>query len=292
MGDVHCGPSGSPTPTAQWQVSTNGGSTWANTSGSFVAITSDTGNEYRAVFTNTAGSATTNAATLTVLFPAQSTPNQSGYLAYAEPGESFTAVSASWTVPTVTCPPGATTDSAQWPGIGDDTTVQQDGTEAGCSAGTPYYYAWYEMYGDPDFNGGNWGEDVLSEQSYPVAPGDVITASVRVAGATWFLAITDANRWSWSIDIPSPPIPLSEASAEWIAEVPATSCDPQCTFGTLADFSPVTFTGATATGNGQSGPISSFPLAALQITGGSTVFAAPGPLDATGDAFTDTWYAN
>ncbi len=55
---------------------------------------------------------------------------------------------------------------------------------------------------------------------------------------------------------------------------------------------PVSFTGATATGNGQTGPISSFPFTALQITGGSTVFAAAGPLDVTGDGFTDTWYAN
>jgi hypothetical protein len=282
--------SGNPTSTVQWQVSTNGGSSWANTSVPFVAITSDNGNEYRAVFTNTAGSATTNTATLTVA--PETSPNQSGYVAYAEPGESFVAVSASWVVPTVTCLPGATTYSVQWPGIGDDTTVQQDGTEAACYAGTPYYQAWYDMYGDPDFNGGNWAADVLSEQSYPVAPGDVITASVSVAGSTWFLAITDANRWSWSIDIPSPPIPLSDASAEWIVENPATSCDPQCTFGTLADFSPVTFTGATATGNGQSGPISSFPYTAVQITGGPTVFAAPGPVDATGDGFTDTWYAN
>jgi hypothetical protein len=64
---------GSPNPTAQWQLSTNGGSTWSNISGATAAtysvtntITSQTGSEYRAVFTNSVGSATTNAATLTV----------------------------------------------------------------------------------------------------------------------------------------------------------------------------------------------------------------------------------
>jgi alpha-tubulin suppressor-like RCC1 family protein len=67
--------SGTPTPSVRWQVSVNGGSTWIDS-----AVTSTTisgmppayldymdGWEFRAVFTNLAGSATTNAATLTVL---------------------------------------------------------------------------------------------------------------------------------------------------------------------------------------------------------------------------------
>jgi autotransporter passenger strand-loop-strand repeat protein len=69
------GATGSPTPTVQWQVSTNGGSTWGNISGatattlSFATTTAQNGNQYRAVFTNSAGSATTTAATLTVNSP-------------------------------------------------------------------------------------------------------------------------------------------------------------------------------------------------------------------------------
>src|SRR6266478_3808053 len=63
---------GSPTPTVQWQVSTDGGATFSNVSGatsatlSFTTTLSQNGNQYRAVFTNSAGSATTTAATLTV----------------------------------------------------------------------------------------------------------------------------------------------------------------------------------------------------------------------------------
>jgi hypothetical protein len=63
---------GSPTPTVQWQVSTDGGVTFGNLSGatsttlSFTTALSQTGNQYRAVFTNAAGPATTTAATLTV----------------------------------------------------------------------------------------------------------------------------------------------------------------------------------------------------------------------------------
>jgi hypothetical protein len=58
--------------TVQWQVSTNGGSSFSNISGAtsttlaFTALTSQNGNQYRAVFTNSCGTATTTAATLTV----------------------------------------------------------------------------------------------------------------------------------------------------------------------------------------------------------------------------------
>src|SRR3989442_3852429 len=63
---------GSPTPTVQWQVSTDGGVTFNNVSGatsttlSFTTASSQNGYQYRAVFTNAAGTATTTAATLTV----------------------------------------------------------------------------------------------------------------------------------------------------------------------------------------------------------------------------------
>jgi hypothetical protein len=64
--------SGNPTPTVQWQVSTNKGRTWTDISGatdtsySFTAQKTDSGNQYHAVFNNSAGTAITNAATLTV----------------------------------------------------------------------------------------------------------------------------------------------------------------------------------------------------------------------------------
>jgi hypothetical protein len=67
---------GRPQPTVQWQQSTDGGSTWSDITGA-TSITysitdvplSDNGFEFRAVFANTAGSAMTNAATLTVNLP-------------------------------------------------------------------------------------------------------------------------------------------------------------------------------------------------------------------------------
>ena len=66
------GASGFPAPTVQWQVSTNNGTTWAaipgatSTTYSFSAVSGDNGRQYRAAFTNTGGTATSSAATLTV----------------------------------------------------------------------------------------------------------------------------------------------------------------------------------------------------------------------------------
>jgi hypothetical protein len=89
----------SPAPTYQWQVSSDGGSTWSNESdGSGIlgsatptlAITSATGalnsHEYRAVVTNTLGHATSTAATLTVGSAPAQTPYTFTTLAGTAPG--------------------------------------------------------------------------------------------------------------------------------------------------------------------------------------------------------------
>jgi len=62
---------GSPAPSVQWQVSTDGGANFVDIPGAmsttlmFAADPSQNGNQYRAVFTNDCGMATSNAATLT-----------------------------------------------------------------------------------------------------------------------------------------------------------------------------------------------------------------------------------
>jgi Bacterial Ig-like domain (group 3)/Bacterial Ig-like domain (group 2) len=65
--------SSNPASSVRWQVSTDGGKSFSDITGatsptySFVAGLTQKGDRYRAVFTNAVGSATTNAATLTVL---------------------------------------------------------------------------------------------------------------------------------------------------------------------------------------------------------------------------------
>jgi hypothetical protein len=105
---------GNPTPTVQWQVSTNGGSSFSNISGATgttytinSATAGQNGNLYRAVFTNSLGSATTATATLTVQSAPAVTTNPSSQTATAGANVTFTAaatgnpaVSVQWQVST------------------------------------------------------------------------------------------------------------------------------------------------------------------------------------------------
>jgi hypothetical protein len=89
---------GNPAPTVQWQVSTNGGTTWSNISGAngttytiANATAGQNGNQYRAVFTNSLGSATTSAGTLTVQYAPSVTLNPVSQTVSAGNPVTFTA---------------------------------------------------------------------------------------------------------------------------------------------------------------------------------------------------------
>jgi hypothetical protein len=88
--------SGNPTPTVQWQVSSDGGKTFSNLGGATTLTltnvqASQNGYKYRAVFTNSAGSATTSAATLTVQYAPTVTTNPSNQTVTATGSATFTA---------------------------------------------------------------------------------------------------------------------------------------------------------------------------------------------------------
>ncbi len=99
--------SGFPAPTVQWQVSTDGGATFNNIPGAtsttltFSAAASNDGYQYQAVFTNTAGTATTTAATLTVNVPPSVTTNPTNQMVLLGSSVSFTAAASGKPVPTV-----------------------------------------------------------------------------------------------------------------------------------------------------------------------------------------------
>gem|GEM_PF-1151009 len=98
---------GNPTPTVQWQQSTDGGATFQNVAGatsttlSFTTLASQNGNQYRAVFTNTVGSATTTAATLTVTAGPQITQNPTDQTVNAGQTAAFTSAASGSPTPTV-----------------------------------------------------------------------------------------------------------------------------------------------------------------------------------------------
>jgi uncharacterized delta-60 repeat protein len=99
--------SGSPTPSVQWQVSTDNGNTWTPIPGatsdslSFVASASQNGYQYEAVFTNSVGSVTTSPVTLTVETAPSITTNPSSVTAQAGAQASFTAAATGNPAPTV-----------------------------------------------------------------------------------------------------------------------------------------------------------------------------------------------
>jgi hypothetical protein len=131
------GASGSPVPAVQWQVSTNGGSTFTNdttdagnTTGILTvanATLPQSGNEYRAVFTNSAGSATTSAATLTVTGVAPAVTTQPANASVtAGAAATFTAAASGTPAPTV-----------QWQvSTNGGGTFSNDTTDAGATTGT------------------------------------------------------------------------------------------------------------------------------------------------------------
>jgi CSLREA domain-containing protein len=99
---------GTPTPAVQWQSNTGAGTPFVNIAGatsttySFSATTSQSGDQYRAVFTNPANTVTTSAATLTVSAPAGTL---SGTVATAASSYNLTAL--------------GTTDWAHWGALGN-----------------------------------------------------------------------------------------------------------------------------------------------------------------------------
>jgi hypothetical protein len=104
--------SGTPAPTVQWQGSTDSGSNFSNIPGAIsvsftlVATASDSGRQFRAVFTNTAGTATTNPATLAV------DPKPVAPMIVTQPSDQTTAVGSQVTFTAAAS--GVPAPSVQW----------------------------------------------------------------------------------------------------------------------------------------------------------------------------------
>lgn len=295
---------GNPAPSIQWEVSTGHGS-WQAISGatsntySFVAGTTDNLSEYEAVFTSSAGTVTSEPAILAVDYAMAE--NWSGY---AATGTTYSAVTASWHVPSLTCPSGqANTFSSQWVGIDgvNDATVEQDGTEADCTGATASYGAWYEMFGDSAVSGGAAvpiASGCTGLASCHVGVGDLITATVTAAGnGSWTLSMNDATSpdvWKFTTTISAPTTAPTRSSAEWIVERPEVCTGHnQCGITPLADFGTVQFTNATATTTNVAqsiGELGGEPIEMVSSSTDSTLLALPG--QPSGSGFTDAWFAS
>jgi len=168
--------------------------------------------------------------------------NWSGY-AVATSAGAVTDVKGSWIEPSLHSPSAANTYSAFWVGIDgyNSGTVEQIGTDLDTNAsGKAVYYAWYEMYPSSPVN-----------LSMKINPGDQLSGEVKYSGSNKFtLTLTDVTTkttFSTSQTLRS----ANRSSAEFIAEAPSSSSGVL----PLADFGTVSFSAASATISGTTGPI-------------------------------------
>jgi hypothetical protein len=119
--------SGNPTPTVQWQESTNAGSDWADVPGatsdtlSFTTNSDEDGYLYHAVFTNVIGSATSDPATLTVQYAPTVTTQPTSQTVTTGGTATFTAAASGNPTPTVQWQ-DSTDGGSTWSNIVDATS--------------------------------------------------------------------------------------------------------------------------------------------------------------------------
>ena len=137
--------------------------------------------------------------------------------------------------------------------------------------GVAQYQVWYEMYS----SGKQQPEQVIS--SMTIEPGDSISASAQyITSGThagqYELTITDNSRandsfttYQTSSQVQSPT--AENSSAEWVVEAPSVGNN----IASLANFGSVTFTSASATIDGVTGPIndSAWQSQAINIASGN-----------------------
>jgi hypothetical protein len=173
--------SGSPPPTVQWQVSTDGGSTWSNIAGattttySFTTTASQNGYEYRAVFTNSAGSATTNAATLTVNVAVTApsiTTQPANQTVTAGQTATFTAAASGFPTPTVQWQL-STNGGSTWSNISGATATSYSVTNTTTSqSGSEYRAVFTNSAGSATTNAATLTVNVVTQASVVTSSGE------------------------------------------------------------------------------------------------------------------------
>ena len=189
--------------------------------------------------------------------------NWAGYVLTS--GGPFDSVSASFTVPTLTCRPGQQVSGiSSWVGVDGappgDNQVFQDGVDSMCVSGQQVNTAWWEWY---PLSG--------NDLTMTVNTGDQILATVSSAGT---------DEWNWEINdettgaILQSPAPIAytgpASSAEWILEDPGDG-DQSKMIPFPLGCTPVTFSNMTVS------PGSWQPSASglVQIANDTSILATP-----------------
>jgi hypothetical protein len=218
------------------------------------------------------------------------TYNWAGYSVHHD-GTAFSDVQGDWVQPTASCSGNKTTLAAFFVGIdgaiSSSSSVEQTGTEADCSKGSPVYFAWYEMYPAPP----------VTISDCNVAASDAIHAEVQHGSGKSFTVTINVNGTQCFSHAVNAPVTPDLSTAEWIAEAPATGGH----FWPLTDFTQADFSNASATGNRHKGAIDDtawdFDANTMVARGNPnqpTIKAQPGSLTDSGgtSAFTVDWVSS
>ena len=205
--------------------------------------------------------------------------NWSGYADTATKAQTFTKVSGSWTVPSVTCN-AEDQITSDWVGLDgfSSSTVEQLGTTSWCYRGKAVYYTWYEIYPKP-----------VNQMSGALRPGDKITAAVTRTGTSYAFKLTDSTTPGNNISVTKTCAlaTCKDTSAEWISERPSfsTGIAPQ------AHYSAFKITNGSQTSSGHTGSIGAGPgvnaitmIDSTQTYNLGTVSTLTG-----GNSFSTTW---
>jgi hypothetical protein len=199
--------------------------------------------------------------------------NWSGYAVSGGSG-AYRSVSASWTMPAVTCSPGDQ-NASFWVGLDGygrhSHSVEQAGTDANCSGRTAEYSGWYEMYP---------AKPVYFRTK--VRPGDHLTASVTFRGPSTYRLVLKDSTAGWSHTVTKHQTGLDRASAEVITEAPSSAGGVL----PLADFGTVRFSAARVNGKVLR---KLHPIRIVMIDGGGLAKDSTSALGAAGGAFRNTW---
>lgn len=177
------------------------------------------------------------------------------------PSATYTAVSATFTVPRPTATDNSNDMQAvsAWVGIDGDTYTQailQTGIDAYIQNGEETYDAWYEWYPK---NAENFDLDLTA--------GDIIVAKVESSSPSKGVAIIENKSSGQSVtktlNAPSSTATLAGQNAEWIVE----DFNSGNTMVPLVNFGKVDFTGAEAKAGGASYGVMNAPILDIQQNG-------------------------
>jgi len=205
--------------------------------------------------------------------PAQIASTSSNWSGYIATGGTYTSVTGTWTVPSVTAT--ASGADATWVGIGGvgGTDLIQAGTQATVGGGQVDYQAWTEIL-----------PQTSRRVPLNVRAGDSLSVTItEQSEAQWAIAIvnnTTRETYKTSVAYRS-----SRSSAEWIEEAPSAGRG----IVPLDEFGAIRFSASSAVRDGKTQTLAALGARSVaMINGARQVVASPSALDGSGSAFTVT----